>query len=103
MANSATSFRLSEVVSFVASLLDGSSVEEVISIKAAALEMPSSRRCESAFWFLRLSPNPRQRCDFALLRLPDCSAGTPSFCHLPLFDPWWFAPSIPLRALALFA
>lgn len=103
MASSATSFRLSEVVSVIASLLDGSSVEEVISIKVAVLEKPSSRRYESVFWFLPHVPNPKLRCDFAPLRLPDCSEGKPSFCHLQLFDRWWFAPSIPLRALALFS
>jgi hypothetical protein len=48
-ASSATNFRLSAVVRVSGCLIDGSSVDEVISIKAAVPERPSNRRYESAF------------------------------------------------------
>ncbi len=86
IANSPTRFRLSEVRKVIASRLEGSSVEDVISIKEVVLEMPSSRRCESAVWFPLPESNPMQRCGSVLLKLQGCSVGKPSFCLAPHFD-----------------
>jgi hypothetical protein len=66
VASSATSFRWSEVVSVRGVLEEGSSVDEVISIKAVALGMPSSKHCESVFWFLPHALYPKPLCDFDL-------------------------------------
>jgi hypothetical protein len=68
VANSPIRRRLSEVTSSIASRFDGSSVDEVISIKEVVLEKPSSRNYESVFWFLLLEPNPKLRYDFGLLK-----------------------------------
>ena len=88
VASSATNFRLSEVVSVSGVLEEGSSVDEVISIKAAVLGMPSSKRYENGVWFLPHALNPKPLCDFDLWRLLDCNVGRPSFCHPLLFDQW---------------
>jgi len=45
---------LSEVRSVIASRLEGSSVDDVISITEVVPEMPSNKNCESVFWSPRL-------------------------------------------------
>jgi hypothetical protein len=52
----------------MASRLEASSVDEVISITAVVPEKPSSMNYESVFWFLRHVQNPKQLYGFDLLR-----------------------------------
>ena len=83
MANSPTRFKLSEVRKVMASRLEGSSVDEVISITAVVPGRPSSKNCESVFGCPRHVLNPKQQCGFDLLKLLSCNVGRAS-SYLPL-------------------
>ena len=82
----------------IASRLEGSSVDEVISITEVVPEMPSSKNCESAFWSPRPLLNPKQRYGFGLLRSRCCSVGKPSSCLAQRFGQMLFEQSIQRRA-----
>ena len=82
------------------SRFEGSSVEEVISIKARVPEKPSSRHYESVFWYQHLELSPRQPCGSVLWIYLGDSLGKPSSCHLLLWLQRWFVRNTQPRALA---
>jgi len=88
------------VVKVRGSRFEGSSVEEVISIKAEVPEKPSSRHYESVFWYQHLELSPRQPCGSVLWIYLGDSLGKPSSCHLLLWLQRWFVRNTQPRALA---
>ncbi len=78
------SLRLSEVVRVKGSRIDGSSVDDVISIKVGVPEKFSSRSYGNVFLFQLLEQHPMQLYDFGLEIFLDGNVDKPNSCHLLL-------------------